>query len=215
MIRLVVFDLDGTLIDASADLAAGINSMLARLAPDRRPLSLEQVRRFIGDGARILVARSLAAAGLETPPDEAVPIFLDAYAGHLLDSTRLYPGVAGVLDGLRPCALAVLTNKPGRFSRAILEGLGVADRFVRIYGGDEVPRKPDPAGLVRILRETGCRPDEAVMVGDSANDVLTGRGAAVVTVGVRGGFDPDGLQAQSPDHLIPGLAALPGLLAGL
>jgi len=213
MIRLVVFDLDGTLIDASSDLATGVNSMLGRLAPGCTPLPLEQVRRFIGDGARVLVARSLAAAGLATPPEEAVPVFLDAYARHLLDATRLYPGVVEVLDRLRPRTLAVLTNKPGPFSRTILEGLGVGDRFVRVYGGDEVPRKPDPAGLLRLLEDTGYAAGEAVMVGDSANDVLTGRRVGVRTVGVLGGFDPDGLAAQPPDHVIPSLTALPDLLA--
>ncbi len=214
MIRLVVFDLDGTLIDSSADLAAGINTMLARLAPAAAPLPLEQVRRFIGDGARVLVERSLAAAGLTTPVEEAVPLFLEAYAGHLLDATRLYPGVVDALDRLRPRALAVLTNKPGGFSRTILEGLGVADRFERIYGGDDVPRKPDPAGLVRLMQDSGCAADETVMVGDSANDVLTARRAGVRSVGVLGGFDPAGLEAQAPDDVIPGLAALPDLLAG-
>jgi len=214
-VRLVVFDLDGTLIDSSRDLASGVNAMLARLAPRHAPLPLDDVQRFIGDGARKLVERSLAAVGLQTPLEEAVPLFLAEYGQRLLQATRLYPGVLETLDRLRPRQLAVLTNKPGGFSRTILEGLGVADRFVRVYGGDDVPRKPDPAGLLRLLEETGCRADEALMVGDSANDVLTGRAAGVATVGVLGGFDPAGLDAQRPDHLLPGLASLPALLQSL
>jgi len=210
--RLVVFDLDGTLIDSSRDLATGINVMLERLVPGSPPLPLADVQRFIGDGARALVARSLSAAGIEMSPDEAIPLFLEAYAGHLLDATRLYPGGLDVLDRLRPRMLAVLTNKPGGFSRTILAGLGIAERFVRVYGGDDVPRKPDPAGLLRLIEETGCRAREAVMVGDSANDVLTGRAAHVTTVGVLGGFDPARLRAQAPDYLLPDLTALPALL---
>jgi phosphoglycolate phosphatase len=200
---LVVFDLDGTLIDSSRDLAAALNQMLDRLRPGTPPLSLEDVRSMIGDGARKLVERGLRAAGLSDPPQEALPVYLDCYGARLLEATYLYPGVLEALEALASRHLAVLTNKPGDFSRAILEGLGVARFFRRIYGGGDLPaRKPDPVGLHRLLAEAGAEPREAVMIGDSAIDVRTGRAAGVRTIGVLYGFDPEGLRRESPDRLV-------------
>ncbi|HEU0091775.1 MAG TPA: HAD hydrolase-like protein, partial [Vicinamibacteria bacterium] len=149
--RLVVFDLDGTLIDSSRDLAAAVNRALQRTSPGVARLPEDVVRSFIGSGARVLITRSLAQAGVTRSADEVLPIFLEEYGRGLLDATRLYPGTAEALDRLRFCPLAVLTNKPGDMSRAILEGLGVKHRFFRIYGaGDVEARKPDPGGLRRI-----------------------------------------------------------------
>jgi phosphoglycolate phosphatase len=208
-VRLVVFDLDGTLVDSSRDLATAVNAALAKVAPGAAPLALDAVRSFIGSGARVLIQRSVAAAGASLPAEDVLPVFLEAYRGCLLDSTRLYPGVEQALDALAPRQLAVLTNKPGDMSRAILEGLGVADRFVRVYGGGDLPqRKPDPAGLLRIMEETGAAPAEAAMVGDSDIDVLTGRAAGVLTVGVSYGFDPGSLAASPPDLMVDDLSQL-------
>lgn len=211
-VGLVVFDLDGTLVDSSRDLAAALNAMLARLLPGAPQLPLDQVRSFVGDGARALVARGLGAAGLDERPEDALGVFLDCYRACMLDTTRLYPGVAECLEALGGRPLAVLTNKPGEMSRAILSALGVADRFFRIVGGDEAPRKPDPAGLLALMREAGAAPAGTLMVGDSANDVRTGRAAGAWTAGVRHGFDPRGLADHPPDAVIDGLHELPGLL---
>lgn len=212
-VRLVVFDLDGTLIDSARDLATAVNRMLLGLAPGSAPLALEDVRSFIGNGARTLVARSLAARGLTDPPERALPTFLDAYRGCLLATTRLYPGVREALSALRASrTLAVLSNKPGDMSRAILAGLRVADRFARIYGGDDVPKKPDPAGLIQLMAELGVSAPETLMVGDSANDVRTGRAAGVRTAGVTYGFDAEGVEAERPDVVIGDPGELPGLL---
>jgi phosphoglycolate phosphatase len=212
--RLVVFDLDGTLVDSSRDLAAAANAALARLAPGTPPLPQSVVRSFVGDGAAILVARCLTRAGLALPVEEVVPVFLEAYRGCLLETTTLYPGVAEALDALRGRTLAVLTNKPGDMSRAILAGLRVAERFARIWGGGDVPgRKPDPAGLLRLLDELGVAASDAVLVGDSGIDVRTGRAAGVATVGVRYGFDPASLEADTPDVLIDDLRRLPAVFA--
>jgi phosphoglycolate phosphatase len=213
-IRLVVFDLDGTLVDSSRDLAAAVNATLARLAPGMPPLGLDTVCSFIGNGARALVARSLREAGLPAPPEDVLPLFLAEYAAHLLDTTRLYPGVAEALDALAGRELAVLTNKPGEMSRTILRGLGVAERFFRVYGGDDLPtRKPDPEGLQRLMAEANVGPRETALVGDSAIDVRTARAAGVRAVAVRYGFDPDGLAAEPPDALLGDLRELPALLA--
>lgn len=208
-IALVVFDLDGTLIDSVGDLAASVNAMLARLAAGTPAVPPAIVRTFIGDGARTLVARTLARARLSIPVDEALPVFLDCYAQRLLETTVLYPGVVEALDALRSRRLAVLTNKPGDMSRRILAGLGVDGRFARICGAGDVPaKKPDPAGLRWLLQDAGVPAESAVLVGDSAIDVRTGRAAGVLTVGVTYGLDPASLQAVPPDILIDDLREL-------
>jgi len=210
---LIVFDLDGTLVDSSADLAAAVNGTLARIAPGSPPVPLERVRSFVGNGAGVLVARTLAEAGLPHRPEDVLPVFLEVYRGRLLDTTSLYPGVPEGLDALRGFTLAVLSNKPGDMSRAILEGLGVAGRFARICGPEDVPRrKPDPAGLRWLMEDAGVGPSDTVMVGDSPVDVRTGRAAGVLTVGVSYGLDPEGLRAEPPDVMIDDLRALPGHL---
>jgi phosphoglycolate phosphatase len=171
------------------------------------------VRALVGSGARNLVTRSLEAAEIRQPVEEVLPVFLALYRGCLLDRTQAYPGVREALDALADCRLAVLTNKPGDMSRAILEGLGLAGRFVGIYGAGDVPaRKPDPAGLQRVLAQAGVAPSWAVMVGDSAIDVITGRAACVATVGVSYGYDPDSFAEHPPDLLLDDLRDLPGRL---
>jgi phosphoglycolate phosphatase len=206
--RLVVFDLDGTLVDSAGDLAAAVNEMLQRLAPSAPPLSEAEVRGFVGEGARVLVARSLARAGRADDLDRALPLFLECYRGRMLDTTRLYPGVAETLDALAGHTLAVLTNKPGDLSRQILDGLGLHGRFACVYGAGDVPRKPDPGGLVRIMSETGVAATGTVMVGDSGLDVLTGRAAGVLTVGLSHGLAPDSLRTTPPDVLLDDVRAL-------
>ena len=211
--RLVVFDLDGTLVDSTRDLAAAVNATIAQLAPGRPPLPIGVVRSYIGNGAGVLVAKSLEAAGIEARPEAVLPLFLECYGRCLLDTTALYPGVLETLEALADRTLAVLTNKPGDMSRAILAGLGVSSRFARILGGGDVPgRKPDPAGLLRLMEETGAGAGETVLVGDSAVDVRTGRAAGVRTVGVTFGLDPESLEADPPDVLIGHMRELLGLV---
>jgi phosphoglycolate phosphatase len=208
-VRVVVFDLDGTLVDSSLDLARAVNAALETVAPGVSPLAPDVVRSFIGSGARKLIQHSVDAAGLSLPPEDVLPVFLEAYRGCLLHTTRLYPGVEEALEALAPRSFSVLTNKPGDLSRTLLEGLGVAHRFRRVYGGGDLPqRKPDPAGLLRILEEAGALASEAAMVGDSDIDVLTGRAAGVFTVGVSYGFDPDSLRTTPPDLMVDDLRQL-------
>jgi phosphoglycolate phosphatase len=210
---LVVFDLDGTLIDSSDDLASTVNATLARVSPAAPPLSLEKIRSFVGHGARTLVERALEEAKLPQRAEDVLPLFLEVYRGHLLDRTRLYPGVAEALADLDGYCLAVLSNKPGDMSRAILEGLGVAYRFARIWGPEDAgAKKPDPVGLRRLMEEAGAGRDETAMVGDSAVDVRTGRAAGVLTVGVSYGLDPEGLRAEPPDVTLGDLRHLRGHL---
>jgi len=213
---LVVFDLDGTLIDSSRDLANAVNAALRRVDPAAPTLALDVVRSFIGSGARKLVARSLVHAGIALPAEDVLPVFLEEYERRLTEHTRFYPGIEAVLDRLAEHPLAVLTNKPGAMSRRILEALGAAPRFFRVYGGGDLPsRKPDPEGLQRLMAESMATPAATVMVGDSSIDVQTGRAAGARTVGVRYGFDPESLILEPPDALYDSLDALPAFVESL
>ena len=183
MARLAVFDLDGTLVDSVDDLHASVSHALSTLGLPLR--SRDEIRSFVGEGARVLVARAIA------PRDELLEPALAAwrahYAEHLLDATRAYEGIPALLAGAgRP--LAVLTNKPGAMARRILDGLGLLARFVAVTGGDEAPRKPDPTGLRALLARAGATPAEAVLVGDSRHDVETALAAGVAIVAVTWGF---------------------------
>ncbi len=212
MATLLVFDLDGTLVDSSRDLAAAVNAALGRLAPGTPAIPLDVVVSFVGEGARLLVERSLRHARLDLAPEAVMPVFFETYGERLLDTTRLYPGVAAALDAVADVPLAVLTNKPGPFSRTILEGLGVASRFARIWGyGDVAERKPDPSGLRRLAAELGAAPADTWMIGDSAIDVRTGRAAGTRVAGVTWGLDPDGVRAARPDRLLGSAAEIPAL----
>ena len=208
-LRLVVFDLDGTLVDSSGDLCGALNTTLQKLGPETPPLTKVAVRRMIGSGARLLVARGLEATGLSANLERALEIFLESYRARLLETTHLYPGVREVLETLRAQTLSVLTNKPGDLSRAILEGLGVADHFARVCGaGDGQPKKPDPEALRWLMRELDASVPATCLVGDSGLDVETGRAAGVATIGIRGGFDPDGVAAARPDRLVDDIGGL-------
>jgi phosphoglycolate phosphatase len=207
--RLVVFDLDGTLVDSSQDLASALNATLRQLAPGKPPLTLPAVRSMIGHGARQLVEQGLLRAGVSAHVDEVLPLFIERYRGCLLDTTRLYPGVREGLVALHGRTLAVLSNKPGDLCRTILAGLGVAQLFARIAGGGDLPgRKPDPEVLRALMAQMGEGPAETVMVGDSAVDVRTARAAGVRVFGVAWGLDPAGLASEPPDAILKSLLEL-------
>jgi phosphoglycolate phosphatase len=170
MIRLAVFDLDGTLVDSKRDLCLAVNHALRVVGLPER--SLEEVSSFVGEGAARLVERAVAPR-LDLR-DRALAAWREHYQEHLLDHTVLFPGIAALLARAR-FALAVHTNKPGQMARKILGGLGVGERFVDVVGGDEAPRKPDPTGTRAILGRRGVAPSEAVLVGDSLIDLETAR----------------------------------------
>jgi phosphoglycolate phosphatase len=212
--RLLAFDLDGTLVDSSRDIAAAANEALGRVAPGAPEIPLDSILAYVGDGARRLIERCLQHARLGLSPDEVLPVYLECYAGRLLDTTYVYPGVREALDALEGTTLAVLTNKPGDLSRAILEGLGVARHFARIWGaGDVTSRKPDPEGLLRLMAELCSSPGETWMVGDSATDVGAARAAGARSAGVTWGFHPGGVRAAGPDLLIDDPRELASLAA--
>ena len=210
----MVFDLDGTLVDSIRDIAAAVKEALGHVAPGARPLDEGEIHAFVGEGARTLIVRSLAAAGIDRPVEDVLPFYLETYRRRLLDTTAFYPGATEALEALKDRTLCVLTNKQGDLSRALLAGLGASHRFARIWGGGDVPSlKPDPAGLLRLMAEAGARPEETVMVGDSPVDVATGRAAAVFTVGVTFGLDPRGVVDARPDAVVADLRDLPKVLS--
>ena len=198
----VAFDLDGTLIDSRADLAAAVNHVLRDLGlPEQPP---ETLYRYVGEGARVLVERALGPAH-RNRFDDGVAAFMEYYGAHLLDATVPYPGMVDLLDALetRRVALSVLTNKPLRLSRAILDGLELAGRFVGVIGGDSLPvRKPDPAGLDHLRWVTGTPRERTLLVGDSAIDVATARAGGVTFCGVSWGLSPDELLAAAPERVV-------------
>ena len=189
MIRLVVFDLDGTLVDSRRDIAESANATLASFGAP--PLPEETIGRMVGDGAPVLVARAFAAQGA-VQPREALDRFLAIYNSRLLTHTRPYDGMTRVLDDLAPrLALAVLTNKPLEATRAILDGLDLTRYFPedRILGGDgPFRRKPHPAGLQHLMALGGAAGHETVLVGDSVVDWRTARAAATRACLARYGF---------------------------
>lgn len=184
---LIAFDLDGTLIDSSRDLADSANELIAELGGT--PLSEEAVASMVGEGAALLVQRALTAAGRPHPPD-AVARFLAIYDTRLLNHTRLYDGVAEALDEVHGRArLTVLTNKPLAPTERILTSLGLRDRFAEVFGGDRpYPRKPDPSGLLTMMARAGVREARTLMVGDSFVDHQTAVRAGVRSCIVSYGF---------------------------
>ena len=215
-LKLLVFDLDGTLIDSAQDLCNCVNAALVHVGQERLPDPL--IAGFVGNGVPLLLRRSLAQShgGNLDKVDEALvdaelmartqAFFLDYYRQHLLDFTRAYRGVPealAVLHGGAQRTMAVLTNKPVRPSKSICAGLGIADFFARIYGGDSFKtKKPDPEGLRSLMAELGFRPEETVMIGDSKVDVRTARNAGAWSIGCAFGFGPQNLMETPPDILV-------------
>jgi phosphoglycolate phosphatase len=205
MFSLIVFDLDGTLVDSRRDLAESANELLAECGVN--PLPQEAVVRMVGGGAALLVARAFAASGVERPGD-AVARFLEIYDRRLLNHTLPYPGMDEVLGALATrVSLAVLTNKPLAPTRSILAGLNLARHFAAeaVIGGDgPFPRKPDPAGLHHLLSRAAASPADTLFVGDSMVDWRTARGAATAICLARYGFGFAGVSTAElgPDDRI-------------
>jgi phosphoglycolate phosphatase len=214
--RLIVFDLDGTLVDSKRDLAESANALLDEQGC--RPLPHEDIARMVGDGAATLVARVFDAVDRDAPAG-ALARFLEIYNSRLLRFTRPYPGIAEALEALGARAqLAVLTNKPKHATRDILDALDLARHFppAQVLGGDgPFPRKPDPAGLLHLVGATGATPGNTTMVGDSVVDWQTARAAGTRVCLVRYGFGFQGfptVELTPEDQLIDEASALTTLL---
>ncbi|HTZ58166.1 MAG TPA: HAD-IA family hydrolase [Acidobacteriaceae bacterium] len=212
-LRLLVFDLDGTLIDSGADLCASVNAMLAHFGRPALPQAV--ISTYIGDGAARLVSRSLGDPGDSAFLDSALTYFLDYYREHKLDRTYVYPGVFPSLESVRPQrSMAVLTNKPINPSIAICEALGLSPYFFRIIGGNSfTTKKPDPEGLHALIEEAGVTAQETLMIGDSDVDIRTARNAGVWSIGCTYGLSPHTLELVPPDCLVDSPEDWPVVLA--
>jgi len=212
--RLVMFDLDGTLMDSVPDLAAAVDKMLMLLG--REPAGIDRVRDWVGNGSRVLVRRALAG-GLQHEgvadelADEALALFMQAYA--------VYPSVRECLDWLREhdVKLAIITNKPAQFIEPLLEEKRLAGYFQWLVGGDTLPQqKPDPAALLWVMNQVGVDPDSSLFVGDSRNDVRAAKAAAVPCVALTYGYNHgEPIAHEQPalvlDDLRELVASVPGL----
>ena len=205
-IKLLIFDLDGTLIDSRLDLVHSVNAMLRHFG--RPELPDEVVASYVGDGAPVLVRRALGDPKDQKFLKQALEYFLGYYRVHKLDHTHVYEGIKESLAALHGSngvsrRMAVLSNKPVHPSRAIVEALGMGQFFVHVYGGNSFPtKKPDPEGARSLLKETKTQPQDAVIIGDSSVDVLTGRNAGMWTCGVTYGFAPHTLCEAPPDVVL-------------
>jgi phosphoglycolate phosphatase len=227
-LRLLVFDLDGTLIDSRQDLCNSVNATLAHF--NLSPLPDEVIAGFIGDGAAMLIRRALAVPG-ELPTDvpapeesffdEAFAYFLAYYRAHKLDFTTVYPGVLESLKALKTMPdgsarkMAVLTNKPIGPAKAICDGLGLSPYFMSIHGGDSfASKKPDPIGLQSLMAEAGVTAGETLMIGDSDVDIRTARNAGAWAMGCTFGLAPESLEEVDPDALVDHASAWAVALGG-
>jgi phosphoglycolate phosphatase len=207
-IKLVIFDLDGTLIDSRLDLVHSVNAALRHIG--RPELPEDVIASYVGDGAPILIQRALGGETVdESLVRKGLQFFLSYYREHKLDHTTVYPGIAEALAAIQrsqngvPRKMAVLSNKPVIPSRAIVEALGLGPFFSQVYGGNSFStKKPDPEGVRNLLEEHEARPDQAVIVGDSHVDIRTGRNAGLHTIGVTYGFAPHTLEDEPPDVLV-------------
>ena len=219
-IQLVIFDLDGTLIDSRLDLVHSVNAALRHIG--RPELPEDVIASYVGDGAPILIQRALGGEQVEEAVvRKGLEFFLSYYRAHKLDHTTVYAGIAEALAAIQnsangvPRKLAVLSNKPVIPSRAIVDALGLGRFFSQIYGGNSFgSKKPDPEGARKLLEESGVRPERAVIVGDSHVDIRTGQNAGMHTIGVTYGFAPHTLEEASPDVVVDSPRELGGVFSG-
>ncbi len=201
--NLVIFDLDGTLIDSKRDLANAVNA--TRRHAGMPPLANERVYSYVGNGAPVLIRRVLGPEAGEAEVQEALEYFIEFYRDHCLEFTKLYAGVRESLDRLHDAGvqMGVLTNKPVNISRFIVDGLAVRGHFRAVYGGNSFDhKKPHPIGVETLMAECGAARDATLMVGDSSVDIQTARNAGVKACGVTYGFQPETLVEPAPDLLV-------------
>lgn len=210
---MLIFDLDGTLIDSATDLAVSMNATREHFGLPAIDPAL--IYSYVGNGAAVLVQRAMGGNVSEERLADASKFFLQFYRAHALEHTKLYPGVREMIKDVSQAGhqLAVLTNKPVQISRDIVASLGLARHFIQIYGGDSFPaKKPDPAGVEALIKQTHSTPADTLLIGDSSVDIKTARNAGVRSCGVLWGFQPESFESDPPDLLIRDPRELPHIL---
>ena len=220
--QVLLFDLDGTLVDSAPDLAAAVNQTLMQLG--REPFAESTVRNWVGNGALALISRGLSGAkdidpNLPQPlVDDALAMFLNVYAARVCDQSVLYPGVKDTLLSLkaRGYRMAIITNKPEAFIAPILEGLEISNVFELSLGGDSLPeRKPEPLPLYTACGMLNVQLSDCVMIGDSKNDILAAKAAKMDSIGLSYGYNYDeDLSHYQPTYLFDHFADLLTVLDG-
>jgi phosphoglycolate phosphatase len=216
---IVIFDLDGTLVDTAPDLVDTLNAILLR--ERLPPVAFDAARNMIGGGARLLIERGLRAQGraAETKDiDRLYADFVGHYAERIAERSRPFPGLESALDELaaRSCRFAVCTNKLEWLSRRLLNALGLSDRFAAICGQDTFGiQKPDPGMLLQTIARAGGQPSNAIMVGDSENDIKVARAADVPVVAVSFGYTETPVHLLGPDRVIDSFDKLPDAVFAL
>lgn len=206
-IKLIIFDLDGTIIDSLDDLTDATNHMLSEM--HKGMLSRSDVRKLVGQGARRLVERALPGISL-CDIERALGYFLSFNDDHIVDKTRPYPDVPETLTSLKVagCRLAVISNKNASLCRKVIDTLGLKEFFETVIGADTMPfRKPSPEPILKLLRDFGVNPGEAVIIGDSINDVAAGKAAGVMTVGCTYGYGEKS-EVEDADYLVGAFAEI-------
>jgi phosphoglycolate phosphatase len=202
-VSLLIFDLDGTLIDSRLDLAHAVNATRAEMG--RGALPHELIFSYVGNGVPVLIQRAMGPEATQDEVRAALEYFLDYYRHHAVDCTELYPGVRESLERLHEASvpMGVLTNKPARISQSIMEHFGLGSMMLAIYGGNSFEhKKPHRVGIDKLCSDAGVPHRDTWMVGDSYVDVQTARNAGVAACGVTYGFQPDSFREFPPDVLV-------------
>lgn len=213
-VRLIIFDLDGTLVDSSIDITNALNYAVEPYGI--RPLKAEDTIKMVGEGISRLIEKLIAGSFTGSEPgsmkDALTERFLEHYTAHIIDYTRAYPGVRETLERLSGYKKAVISNKREALSRKTLEGLELMRFFNYVVGSDTTPeKKPSPVPVLKVLNELSVIPEEAVMVGDSNYDVDAGKAAGVTTVAVTYGYKPVEM-IRHADYMIDRMGGLSALL---
>jgi phosphoglycolate phosphatase len=210
-VDLIIFDLDGTLIDSKVDIISSVNHMLRALGLNQR--NPVEIMGFIGKGVRQLIIDSLGERDLDKAP-QAIKIYKDIYRVHMFDTTTLYPGVREALEYFKNAKKVIMSNKSVEFTQVALERFGIEKYFLKVFGGDdENCRKPSACPLINVMREFSVQPKRAIIVGDSNLDIQAGRNAGILTCGVTYGIGKkEDVVTEKPDFIIDNIGRLKDIL---